>query len=133
MRKRSSIGANFGYNLIYNILNIIAPLLTAPYTSRVLGAANIGIYSYTYSIVSSMVMFGALGTATYGQREIAAVGDDIEKRSQKFWEIWILKAIATGLIFLFFLPYAVGTRYLSYYLFQIPFFVYLVLFSLVLL
>ena len=63
--KKDSVKVNFIYNLIYNIINIIVPLLTAPYTSRVLGAANIGIYSYTYSIVSSMILFGALGTATY--------------------------------------------------------------------
>lgn len=112
---------NFIYNLIYNIINIIVPLVTAPYTSRVLGAANIGIYSYTYSIVSSMILFGALGTATYGQREIAAAGDDIEKRSRLFWEIWILKAIATIVIFIFFLPYAITTKYCLYYLLQIPF------------
>ena len=36
---------------------------------------NIGIYSYTYAIVSSVVMFGALGTATYGQKEIASAGE----------------------------------------------------------
>lgn len=121
--KKDSVKVNFIYNLIYNIINIIVPLLTAPYTSRVLGAANIGIYSYTYSIVSSMILFGALGTATYGQREIAAAGDDIEKRSRLFWEIWILKAIATIVIFIFFLPYAITTKYCLYYLLQIPFFV----------
>lgn len=119
--KKDSVKVNFIYNLIYNIINIIVPLLTAPYTSRVLGAANIGIYSYTYSIVSSMILFGALGTATYGQREIAAAGDDIEKRSRLFWEIWILKAIATIVIFIFFLPYAITTKYCLYYLLQIPF------------
>ena len=121
--KKDSVKVNFIYNLIYNIINIIVPLLTAPYTSRVLGAANIGIYSYTYSIVSSMILFGALGTATYGQREIAAAGDDIEKRYRLFWEIWILKAIATIVIFIFFLPYAITTKYCLYYLLQIPFFV----------
>lgn len=121
--KRDGVKANFIYNLIYNIINIIVPLLTAPYTSRVLGAANIGIYSYTYSIVSSLILFGALGTSTYAQKELAAAGDDIEKRSRLFWEIWLLKAAATTLIFIFFLPYAISTNYCYYYLLQIPFFV----------
>ena len=62
--KKDSVKVNFIYNLIYNIINIIVPLLTAPYTSRVLGAANIGIYSYTYSIVSSMILFGQLQEMT---------------------------------------------------------------------
>ena len=72
--KKDGVKANFIYNLIYNIVNIIVPLVTAPYTARVLGAENIGIYSYTYAIVSSVVMFGALGTATYGQKEIGNMG-----------------------------------------------------------
>ena len=55
--KKDGVKANFIYNLIYNIVNIIVPLVTAPYTARVLGAENIGIYSYTYAIVSSVVMF----------------------------------------------------------------------------
>lgn len=121
--KRDGVKANFIYNLIYNIINIIIPLLTAPYTSRVLGAANIGVYSYTNSIVSSMIMFGAFGTATYGQKEIAAVGDDVEKRSQKFWEIWLLKAITMLICFILFLPYVFNTRQCFYFILQFPFFV----------
>lgn len=89
--KKDSVKVNFIYNLIYNIINIIVPLLTAPYTSRVLGAANIGIYSYTYSIVSSMILFGALGTATYGQREIAAAGEILKKDLGYFGRFGSLK------------------------------------------
>lgn len=82
-------------------MNIIVPLVTAPYTARVLGAENIGIYSYTYAIVSSVVMFGALGTATYGQKEIASAGENIVERSEKFLEIWVLKAVTMVIAFLF--------------------------------
>lgn len=121
--RKSSVKANFGYNLIYNIINIIIPLITAPYTSRVLGAANIGIYSYTYSIVSSMIMFGALGTSTYGQREIASAGNDTKLRSQKFWEIWLLKVISMTTSFLFFLIFASLSDNKIYFLLQIPFFI----------
>ena len=122
--KKDGVKANFIYNLIYNIINIIVPLITAPYTSRVLGAANIGIYSYTYSIISSMIMFGSLGTATYGQKETAAVGNNIEKRSQKFWEIWILKTCTVIISFFVFLCIAIfNDKYTYYYLLQIPYFI----------
>ena len=50
---------------------MILPLITTPYISRVLGAENIGIYSYTISIATYFVLFGSLGIALYGQREIA--------------------------------------------------------------
>lgn len=112
---RVLVKANFIYNLIYNIVNIIVPLVTAPYTARVLGAENIGIYSYTYAIVSSVVMFGALGTATYGQKEIASAGENIVERSEKFLEIWVLKAVTMVIAFLIFVPYAYQTTAWVYY------------------
>ena len=42
-----SIKKNYIYNTLYEILAIIAPLITAPYVSRVFGADGVGIYSYT--------------------------------------------------------------------------------------
>ena len=121
--KKDGVKANFIYNLIYNIVNIIVPLVTAPYTARVLGAENIGIYSYTYAIVSSVVMFGALGTATYGQKEIASAGENIVERSEKFLEIWVLKAVTMVIAFLIFVPYAYQTTAWIYYALQIPYIV----------
>lgn len=46
-----SIKKNYIYNLTYQILALMAPLITTPYVSRVLGAEAIGEYSYAYSIV----------------------------------------------------------------------------------
>ena len=69
------------YNLIYQILIIVLPLITTPYISRVLGAENIGIYSYTISVATYFILFGSLGIATYGQREIAYIQDDKKKYS----------------------------------------------------
>lgn len=121
MAKKTSIKINFGYNLIYNIVNIIVPLITAPYTSRVLGAANIGIYSYTYSIISTVIMFGSLGTATYGQKEIASLRNDEKARSSVFWGIFFLKAITTILAILVFIPIALSSDQVEYYFLQTPF------------
>jgi len=84
---KKSITKNYIYNLIYQVLTLVLPLITTPYLSRVLGATPIGIYSYTYSIVSYFLLFGALGVALYGQREIAYVNADKEKRKKVFWEI----------------------------------------------
>ena len=46
------VNKNFMYNMVYQILLYIIPFIVTPYISRVLGAENIGIYSYTYSIVT---------------------------------------------------------------------------------
>ena len=118
---RVSIKKNFGYNLIYTILNIIIPLITAPYTSRVLGAANIGIYSYTYSIISTVIMFGVLGTATYGQKEIASLKNDDKVRTCVFWEIFVLRVGMSLVVILLFVPYLMNSSYFVYFLLQTPF------------
>lgn len=47
-----SIRRNFVYKLLYEILVLAAPLVTAPYVSRVLGAEGVGIYSYFQSCIA---------------------------------------------------------------------------------
>mgnify|MGYP003231252685 CR=1 FL=1 len=50
--QKKSIAVNYILNTTYQILILIVPLITTPYISRVLGAEGIGVYSYTYSVVS---------------------------------------------------------------------------------
>ena len=66
-----SIKRNLILNTAYQILTMITPFITAPYVSRVLGVDGVGIYSYTGSIQYYFTMLAALGTASYGTREIA--------------------------------------------------------------
>lgn len=111
-----SIKKNYFYNLIYQILIMIIPLVTTPYISRVLGAENVGIYSYTYSIVTYFILFGSLGISTYAKREIAYVQDDVKKRTKTFWEIFILKTITLMIsIVLYFIIFTVNNKYEIYY------------------
>jgi len=93
---QTSIKKNYIYNTIYQVLSLITPLITAPYISRVLGSNGVGIYSYTNSIVTYFTLFAALGTASYGQREIAMHRDDPETSSKLFWEIEILSLTTTA-------------------------------------
>lgn len=102
-----SITKNYIYNLAYQILIIILPIITTPYLARTLGSEGTGISSYTTSIATYFVLFGSLGIAMYGQREIAFAQNDIEKRSKVFFELLILR-FATMLIsmLLFYFTYA---------------------------
>lgn len=123
MSKRKSVKENYLYNLLFQILSLILPFVTTPYVSRVLQAENVGIYSYTYSIVSTFILFGSLGTAVYGQREIAIAGDDKEKVSRLFWEIFALKSIIMSVATVVFFIIAFNSRqYGSAFIAQIPFF-----------
>lgn len=114
--EKKSISKNYLYQLSYQILALIIPLITTPYISRVLGAEGIGIYSFTYSIATYFVLFGSLGIAMYGQREIAYIQDKKEERTKTFWEIAILRIslmIISATIFYF--AYCTGAEYQLYF------------------
>lgn len=116
MAKKKSLIKNYIYNLTYQILVLIIPLITTPYLSRVLGAENIGIYSYTLSIATYFVLFGSLGVAMYGQREIAYVQEKEYERSKVFWEILIMRFITMGIsLLIFYITFASKGQYEIYY------------------
>ncbi len=102
---KKSLVKNYFYNLIYEVLILVLPIITTPYLARVLGAEKIGIYTYTYSIVTYFILFGSLGVAMYGQREIAYAQDNLEARKRIFFEIVIFRfttIILSTLVYSFF-------------------------------
>ena len=60
VNKKRSITANVFFNLLYQSLTILMPLITTPYLSRVIGSEGLGINGYTLSIVTYFVLFGSL-------------------------------------------------------------------------
>ena len=116
MSEKKSIVRNYMYNLVYQILILILPLITTPYLSRVLGAEGIGIYGYTYSIVTYFVLFGSLGIALYGQREIAYVQDNPIKRKKVFLELILFRfATLAVAILVYCFIFLRGGQYHQYY------------------
>lgn len=105
---KTNIKANFVLTLSYNILNILIPFVTTPYIARVLGADNLGIYSYSYSVARIFVIFAMLGLNNYGNRTIASVRDDKKKLSKIFWEIYYMQL---GLSLLVMATYIVYTNF----------------------
>ena len=108
---------NLIYNIIYQLLILILPLITMPYVSRVLGADGIGTYSYTYSIAYYFMIFGMLGLNNYGNRTIAKVRDDKDKLSKEFCSIYIFQLITTSamiiLYFIYILVFFEQYRYIA--------------------
>ncbi len=108
---KKSVTKNYVYNLIYQVLVLILPLVTTPYISRVLGAENIGIYSYTTSISAYFILFGSLGIALYGQREIAYKQGNKKDYSKTFWEIVALRFITIFIsLIIFYFTFATGRK-----------------------
>ncbi len=113
---KKNIKLNYVYNLIYQVLILILPLITTPYLSRILGAENIGIYGFTLSISSYFILFGSLGISMYGQREIAYVQDDVVKRTKTFYEILFVRFITMFIsMVLFALFFCIKGNFVVYY------------------
>lgn len=94
--KMENLKSNFVYQIMYQILAVIVPLVTAPYISRILGAEGIGVYSYTYSVASYFVLFAKLGIDNYGNRTIAAARG--EKLNETFSSLFVLHIIITMVV-----------------------------------
>lgn len=116
----NKVTKNYLYNLSYQLLLIILPIITTPYVSRVLGPEGVGTYSYTNSITQYFILIGCIGLNLYGQREIAYCQNDISKRNRTFFELFILRFITLSLsIFVFYLTMISHSKYSYIFIIQI--------------
>lgn len=121
MSDQPSIKKNFILKILYELLAIATPLITAPYVSRILGADGVGIYSYAQSCMTYFTMFAVLGTNNYGMREIARCRNSKEKYSQKFWEIELLTVCTSAICIIAWLVLTVFSgSYKPYFIALIP-------------
>ncbi len=91
----NSLVHNAFYNMMYRILGIIFPVVTASYVARILLPEGVGRVNVAQNNVSYFVMIISLGIQTYGIREIAKCKNSIEKRSLLFKELLILNECCT--------------------------------------
>ena len=82
---------NYLYNLSYQILTIILPIITVPYVTRIFTSEALGNYVFYNSIVSYFSLFAMLGIGVYGTKQIAAASDV----SSTFWNIYVIQLIAS--------------------------------------
>ena len=103
---QKSIKKNYIFNVAYQVLIILTPLITAPYLSRVLQPDGIGTVSFVESIVSYFSLVAVMGVSSYGQREISYVQNDIEKRSEVFWNTKLLGFCTSGITIILYIVFA---------------------------
>ena len=83
--------------MVFQVLTVLTPLITAPYVARTLQPEGVGTFSFVNSVTSYFVLAASLGTVTYAQREISYVQEDVEKRSETFWNVFLLR-MATSIV-----------------------------------
>ncbi|MBT8920083.1 hypothetical protein BTI58_06345 [Lactobacillus delbrueckii subsp. bulgaricus] len=96
---------NYLYNVGYQVLAIIVPLITSYYVSRVLSPDGVGANAFTNSIIQYFMLLANIGIGYYGNREIAYVRDNKQKMAATFWEIQIVKTVMTVVAYLSFVVF----------------------------
>lgn len=96
--KTKSIKTNAVLNIIYTISNIIFPMITFPYVSRILLADGMGKVSFFTAVANYAVMLASLGISTYGIRATANARDDKQELSKVTVELLVINLIATIIV-----------------------------------
>ena len=98
--KKRSIKLNAILNGFRSILNILFPVITFPYVSRILSVKGIGIYNFSSSIVSYFLLIAALGINTYSIREGAKLREEKSKITQFASQIFTINMWSTGIAYI---------------------------------
>lgn len=116
----ASIRKNFIFTLASQLLVVLTPLLVMPFVARRLQVDNVGISSFTESIVYIFSICAVFGCSVYGQREVAYCKGDEQAQLKRFLEIFTsvsLTAVVSAVAFLIFICFQ--TQYQLFYLIQI--------------
>lgn len=92
-----SVIKNYIYNTIYQIMVLFIPLITMPYLTRIFSPDQLGLNTYTLSVVNYFTLFGVLGMNLYGNRQIAYVRDNENERNEVFWSLYATQLITCGI------------------------------------
>ncbi len=94
----ASLKKNSMYNIILSVCNVIFPLVTAPYISRVLGVENIGVVNFAISYATYFAIVAALGVPKYGIRAIAKKRNNTTEKNKVFSELFWLITMSTTIV-----------------------------------
>jgi O-antigen/teichoic acid export membrane protein len=88
---------NYLYNLLFSLSNILFPVITFPYVSRVLGPEGIGKVQFVVSFAQYFTLMAALGIPIYGIQAIASAKNDQAQLTKVFSELTVI-SLLTGSI-----------------------------------
>ena len=91
----ANIKRNLAYNFALSCSQLLLPLLSIPYVSRVLDPAGIGRVGFIDSFTFYFVIIAEFGITTYGIREVAKCQDDPVKLHKLVPQLLTLHAISS--------------------------------------
>lgn len=101
---QESLKKNAFYSFLKAFADLIFPLITFPYASRILSPDGIGKINFSNSITAYFAMLAGLGISTYATREVAKIRENEYEMNKFCKEIISINFISTILSYsLFFL------------------------------
>lgn len=94
----ASLKKNAFYNLLLAGSQVVFPLITFPYISRILQPEGLGAVTFVDSYTQYFLLLAALGIPVYGVREIAKYQNNPERRQLVFSELLGIHFITSLLI-----------------------------------
>lgn len=112
---------NLFYNTLLSVSQVLFPLITFPYSSRILGPEGMGAVNFADNFTTYFLLLAALGIPLYGVREIAKVKDQPQALSRVFSELLFIHLATSVLavLILFSLSYSIGRLRSDFALYQI--------------
>lgn len=98
--KKKSLGLNGLLNGLRSALNLVFPLITFPYVTRILSVNGIGIYNFSSTYVGYFVLIAGLGISTYSVREGAKYRDNKEEMGRFASQIFSINILSTILAYI---------------------------------
>lgn len=94
----ASLKKNFIYQTGYQMLATALPLITTPYINRVLGAEQLGTYTYAANIANYFTIFAMLGFNNYGSKMIASTKHNENELAHTFSSIRKLQCLMATVV-----------------------------------
>ncbi|MBK8802739.1 MAG: flippase [Fibrobacteres bacterium] len=98
-----SLKLNVLVSLLRSATTFLFPLVTFPYSTRVLGPEGIGKLNFALSFVSYFTVIAAIGIPMYGIRAIAQARSNRDRLTETAQELFLMQLAATLVTFLAFL------------------------------
>lgn len=95
IKRKKSLLINASLNGLQSVLNLIFPLITFPYISRVLSVQGMGIYNFSNTYAGYFGMISSLGIATYAVREGAKYRNEESRISTFSSQIFTINIVST--------------------------------------
>jgi O-antigen/teichoic acid export membrane protein len=103
MAKIKATKSNFLFNVALTVSNLLFPLISFPYVSRVIGPQGIGKVQFLLTFAQYFVLIAALGIPIYGIREVAKRSNNRAELSRLFSDLFIINILSSILMILIYL------------------------------